>query len=97
MGIAPIVLGQHPKLFQNPKEFRPERFLNDNSSEKFIFSYIPFSAGPRNCMYPDDGVIGLYLVIIICKFFFSSVDHRYWTEIRYVRSKGIGIEGVETF
>lgn len=49
MNFAPILLGRHPKLFPNPLEFRPERFLENNTSEKFIFSYIPFSAGSRNC------------------------------------------------
>lgn len=49
VAITPVRLGRNPRLFKDPLEFRPERFLEDTSSEKFIFSYLPFSAGPRNC------------------------------------------------
>lgn len=49
MAFCPVTMGRHPKLFKDPLEFRPERFLEDTSTEKFIFSYLPFSAGPRNC------------------------------------------------
>ncbi|XP_038221281.1 cytochrome P450 4C1-like [Zerene cesonia] len=34
-------------LFPDPEVFRPERFLN---GDKTNFSYLPFSAGPRNCI-----------------------------------------------
>ena len=32
--------------FQNPNEFNPDRF--ENSSQNY--SFLPFSAGPRNCI-----------------------------------------------
>lgn len=42
-------LGHNPKLFKNPEEFNPERF-DDDSDKQHTFSYVPFSAGPRNCI-----------------------------------------------
>ncbi|PVF98541.1 cytochrome P450 [Serendipita vermifera] len=42
------VIGIHynPKYWDNPHEFRPERFLGDYNRDAFI----PFAAGPRACL-----------------------------------------------
>uniref|UniRef100_A0A0K8TUK7 Cytochrome p450 n=1 Tax=Epiphyas postvittana TaxID=65032 RepID=A0A0K8TUK7_EPIPO len=40
---------RHPDVFEDPLEFRPERFHASNSF-KSPFSWVPFSAGPRNCI-----------------------------------------------
>ncbi|XP_050664770.1 cytochrome P450 4C1-like isoform X1 [Leptidea sinapis] len=40
-------LHRREDLFPEPEQFRPERFL---SGEKMNFTFIPFSAGPRNCI-----------------------------------------------
>ncbi|XP_060067285.1 cytochrome P450 4A25-like [Ylistrum balloti] len=40
----------HPDVFPDHMEFRPDRFLDKNNSEDDPFSFVPFSAGPRNCI-----------------------------------------------
>ncbi|VDI00752.1 cytochrome P450, family 4, subfamily B, polypeptide 1 [Mytilus galloprovincialis] len=40
----------HPDVWQNPTEFRPERFEGDKHHEMDPYSFTPFSAGPRNCI-----------------------------------------------
>ncbi|GFR14120.1 cytochrome P450 4c3 [Trichonephila clavata] len=37
-------------VFPNPEKFNPDRFLPENSLNRNPYAYIPFSAGPRNCI-----------------------------------------------
>lgn len=43
-------LHRDPQNFPNPNAFIPERFSTGQLTDKNPFSYIPFSAGPRNCI-----------------------------------------------
>ncbi|KAK3084346.1 hypothetical protein FSP39_011928 [Pinctada imbricata] len=40
----------HPDIWPNPSEFNPERFSEDKAKNRDPYSYVPFSAGPRNCI-----------------------------------------------
>ena len=46
------LLHRHPKYWDDPESFLPERWLNvsDNERERRRFSFFPFSAGGRNCI-----------------------------------------------
>ncbi len=48
--ISPYMLHRHPAYWDEPEEFRPERFAPANAGERHRFAYIPFSAGPRHCI-----------------------------------------------
>lgn len=49
--IAPFFLGRDPKIFPNPLHFDPSRFdVETNNEKNNPYAYIPFSAGPRNCI-----------------------------------------------
>jgi cytochrome P450 len=44
---APTLTHDDPNLFENPREFRPERFLEERPSN---YAYIPFGGGLRRCI-----------------------------------------------
>ncbi|KAH1027134.1 hypothetical protein HUJ05_000702 [Dendroctonus ponderosae] len=46
------IFGFHrdPKNFENPTKFDPERFSDENKSNIKPYTYVPFGAGPRNCI-----------------------------------------------
>eukprot|EP00795_Rhopilema_esculentum_P008283 gene8283-14241_t len=49
-GIAAFLLHRNPDFWDHPDDFIPERFLVENSIKRHPFAYVPFSAGPRNCI-----------------------------------------------
>lgn len=44
------VLHHSPEVWEEPEEYRPERFSVDNQETMHAFAFCPFSAGPRNCI-----------------------------------------------
>lgn len=49
--LSPLVLHRHPACWERPEEFSPERFLDAEAEKRRSrFAYLPFSAGPRQCI-----------------------------------------------
>lgn len=50
IGITQYVTHRHPKFWDNPESFDPERFSAERSKGRHEYAYFPFSGGGRQCL-----------------------------------------------
>nr|ULR85615.1 cytochrome P450 [Spodoptera frugiperda] len=65
-----------PEHYPEPKEFQPERFLNENKTERGSHLYMAFGVGPRNCIGLRFAMLSakLAMVDLVKKFRFSKCE-----------------------
>eukprot|EP00111_Clytia_hemisphaerica_P006996 TCONS_00020287-protein len=77
-----VSMNRNQDLWEEPMSFKPERFLekfygdSNNARSRSSFSYIPFSAGPRNCVGQRFALAELKIALfhLVLKFNFTSVQ-----------------------
>lgn len=72
--ICPYLLHRHPRYWDAPAAFRPERFV-DGLGTLQRFAYIPFSAGPRHCVGESFAMMEMlmHVVVMARRFAFTTV------------------------
>ena len=79
------VLHHDPDAWQNPEKFDPERFRSPAKDTRHAFQFLPFGAGPRNCIGMRFALmeVKMALVRILMKYkFVASPETQVPLEIR---------------
>jgi cytochrome P450 len=61
--VVPYALHRHPRYWENPEAFDPERFSPERSADRPKFVYLPFGAGPRRCIGDQFALIETHLTL----------------------------------
>ena len=77
--VCPFTMHRHPRLYDQPEGFLPERFLPDHTGQALElrlprFAYMPFGGGPRICM-------GNMFALMEAQLFIATIAQRYHLEM----------------
>lgn len=61
--VSPFTLHRHPRFWDEPARFDPERFDPGRSADRPRYAFIPFGAGPRFCVGNHLGMMEATFVI----------------------------------
>ncbi len=50
VAVCPYALHRHPRYWDNPEGFDPERFTPERTEARPRYAYLPFGGGPRQCI-----------------------------------------------
>lgn len=83
--LSPYLLHRHPRYWEAPDTFRPDRFGAGQEAQRPRFAYMPFAAGPRHCIGETFALYEMLLHVF-------KVARRY--RLRYVSDGPIEVEAL---
>jgi len=77
LAISPFTMHRHPKHWEQPERFDPDRFLPERSEKRAKFAYIPFGGGPRFCIGNAFAMMEAQIIVamVMSRFTLANVNH----------------------
>ena len=74
--VAIYAIHHDPTIYPNPEQFDPNRFSEANKKSRESVTFLPFGAGPRNCIGMRFAVTEMKLLLasILSKYRFVTCD-----------------------
>jgi cytochrome P450 len=63
LAVSPMATGRNSKHFDNPDEYRPERWTREFERQLPRGAYVPFAAGPRVCLGKQFAMMEMRIVL----------------------------------
>ena len=63
LAISPLATGRNAKYFDEPMEFRPERWTREMERQLPRGAYVPFAAGPRVCLGKQFAMMEMRIIL----------------------------------
>ncbi|CAH0560967.1 unnamed protein product [Brassicogethes aeneus] len=77
-----MALHRNPKYYTDPLVFNPNRFLPEEIAKRPPYTFLPFSAGPRNCIGMKYALMVMKTSIAnIVRHFYLTTSHKSFEEI----------------
>jgi len=63
LAISPLATGRNAKYFDNPLEYRPERWTRESERRLPRGAYVPFAGGPRVCLGKQFAMMEMRIIL----------------------------------
>ncbi|KAI1708660.1 cytochrome p450 domain-containing protein [Ditylenchus destructor] len=64
ISLSPLVIHNNGKIYPEYNVYNPDTFLLENVRERHAYDFIPFSAGPRNCIGQKFAMLEMKVAIV---------------------------------
>ena len=85
-----VAIHMDPEFYPEPEMFDPERFMPENRDKLIPYTYLPFGAGPRNCIGMRFALLEAKLLLarMILSYRVSFTDKTIYPP-KYVKAAGL--------